>query len=257
MIELPEAVMLARQLDQAVSGRRVVRVVANHSPHRQAWFSGRPEAYASLLEGSTAAGVTSSGGCVRIALDLAHLVFAEGVVLRVQRTGESRPAKHQLLLEWDDGAALSAAVQMYGGLWAYREGSFDSPYLSAAERAASPLSDAFDRAYFDHMLASEGLQKLSAKALLATEQRISGLGNGVLQDILYAARIHPRRKDGTFGGGEREALFESVKQTLGEMALGRRGVSLSDLPACGLRWRLMYLRRDRAWQRCRPARAST
>lgn|GEM_PF-2077218 len=30
------------------------------------------------------------------------------------------------------------------------------------------------------------------KAFLATEQRIPGLGNGVLQDILWTARIHPK-----------------------------------------------------------------
>jgi formamidopyrimidine-DNA glycosylase len=35
---------------------------------------------------------------------------------------------------------------------------------------------------------------LSAKAFLATEQRIPGLGNGVLQDILFTAGIHPKRK---------------------------------------------------------------
>ncbi len=218
MIELPEAVTLARQLGQAFGGRRVVRVIANQSPHRQAWFCGDPAAYAGLLEGTTADRVTSSGGCVQIALDGARLVFAEGVVLRAQRAGERRPARHQLLLEWDDGAALCAAVQMYGGLWAYPEGAFESAYLSAAERAPSPLSEAFDRDYFASILGAPALQKLSAKALLATEQRVPGLGNGVLQDILYAARIHPRRKVGTLDAGEREALFEAVRQTLGEMA---------------------------------------
>jgi hypothetical protein len=33
------------------------------------------------------------------------------------------------------------------------------------------------------------VKKLSLKALLATEQRIPGLGNGVLQDILFKARM--------------------------------------------------------------------
>ena len=35
-------------------------------------------------------------------------------------------------------------------------------------------------------------KKLTAKAFLATEQRIPGLGNGVLQDILWDAGIDPR-----------------------------------------------------------------
>ena len=38
------------------------------------------------------------------------------------------------------------------------------------------------------------MQKLSLKAALATEQRIPGLGNGVLQDILWNARLSPNAR---------------------------------------------------------------
>jgi formamidopyrimidine-DNA glycosylase len=223
MIELPEAVTLARQLEAALGGRRVARVVADASPHKQAWFHGNPADYSDRLEGTTVAGATSDGGFVTIALGEVRLSFAEGVALRLHGKGEPRPAKHQLLVEWDDGAALSAAVQMYGGLWAYRSASFDNPYLAAAQRAPSPLSDGFDADYFDAIVGAPALQKLSAKALLATEQRVPGLGNGVLQDILFAARIHPRRRVGSLDDVERAALYDAVKETLGEMTrLGGR-----------------------------------
>jgi len=78
------------------------------------------------------------------------------------------------------------------------------------------LSDAFDRAYFGTLF-SENTPKLSAKAFLATEQRIPGLGNGVLQDILFNAKVHPKRKISTLGETERRTLFDSIKSTLGEM----------------------------------------
>ncbi|MCQ4762422.1 hypothetical protein NE555_17590, partial [Alistipes onderdonkii] len=41
----------------------------------------------------------------------------------------------------------------------------------------SPLGDGFDAAYFDRLVAG-AKPNLSAKAFLATEQRIPGLGNG-------------------------------------------------------------------------------
>jgi len=44
------------------------------------------------------------------------------------------------------------------------------------------------------IISSDDLQNKSIKFLLATEQRIPGLGNGVLQDILFKAKIHPKRK---------------------------------------------------------------
>ena len=64
---------------------------------------------------------------------------------------------------------------------------------------------------------------LSLKAFLATEQRIPGLGNGVLQDILLVARLHPKTKLACLGAAEKQRLFESVKKTLAQMtALGGR-----------------------------------
>ena len=81
----------------------------------------------------------------------------------------------------------------------------------------SPLSEAFDAAYFEALLAPEDVQKLSLKAALATEQRIPGLGNGALQDILWQARLNPRRKVHALTDQEVEALFTNLKTTLAAM----------------------------------------
>lgn len=77
----------------------------------------------------------------------------------------------------------------------------------------------FDRDYFGRLLTEAGL-KLSPQAPLATGQRIPGLGNGVIQDILFHAGIHPRRKIATLSGELRGKLFETLKSTLAEMTAG-------------------------------------
>jgi formamidopyrimidine-DNA glycosylase len=59
---------------------------------------------------------------------------------------------------------------------------------------------------------------LSAKAFLATEQRIPGLGNGVLHDILWTARIHPRRKLATLSDDKMGRMYDAVKSVLPAMA---------------------------------------
>jgi len=109
---------------------------------------------------------------------------------------------------------------MYGffGLYFSEEEVLGDFYHRVAVQLPSPLSDAFDMAYFDALRANaEGGEKLSAKAFLATQQRIPGLGNGVLQDILWRAGIHPKRKLKTLSQGEWENLFHCVKETLAEM----------------------------------------
>ncbi len=218
MIELPEAEFLSRQLNQTVGGKTVARVIAGLSPHKFAWYHGDPKGYDALLRGQTVGPAVARGGMVEIRAGDAVLLFTDGVVLRFHARDERRPARHQLLIEFEDGTAVSASVQMYGGLWCFREGDFSNPYYEAAVGKPSPLSDEFDQDYFDRLIAAPEVQKLSLKALLATGQRIPGLGNGVSQDILYNARIHPRQKVENLTGGEKDALFRSVKATLREMA---------------------------------------
>ena len=75
--------------------------------------------------------------------------------------------------------------------------------------------------YFIQLLAGPAVQKLSLKAALATEQRIPGLGNGVLQDVLWHARLSPRRKVDGLSIEETHNLFTALKRTLAEMT--RRG----------------------------------
>jgi formamidopyrimidine-DNA glycosylase len=216
MIELPEAVVLAGQISEAVGGKRIRNVIAAQSPHKLAWYFGDPRKYKGLLTGKVVSSATSYGGQVEITAGSAKVLFSDGVNLRCYRKGEKLPDKHQLLLEFDDGSFLVGWVQMYGGLSAFSEGENNNKYYLIARGKPSPLSRDFDEAYF-RSLSDEGTARLSLKAFLATEQRIPGLGNGVLQDILFNARMHPKKKEGTLSATDRRNLFDSVKNTLREM----------------------------------------
>ena len=218
MIELPEAGNLARQVTEAVVGRSVSRVEANHTPHKLMWFFGDPTRYPDLLTGLTITGATAWGGHLEIAAGDLRILLSEGAAPRLVPPGETIPAKHQLRLDLDDGSTLVVAVAMYGGVQVFRDGENDNPYYQVAMTKPSPLGADFDRAYFAELLDTADTAKLSAKAFLATEQRIPGLGNGVLQDVLWNARLHPRRKVGSMDDDARDALFGSVTTTLAQMA---------------------------------------
>lgn len=234
MLEIPEAAVLAQQINHTVSGKRILNVTAGQSPHKFAWFFGDPQKYHGLLAGRTVGKAVGYGGQLEIAAEGAVILFGDGVSLRYHAENERRPDKHQLLIEFDDFSALSAIVQMYGGLWCFPEGANDNPYYKVAKEKPSPLSDRFDQAYYDAIISSPEVQKLSAKALLATEQRIPGLGNGVLQDILYHARIHPKRKVGTLTPMEKDGLFDAIKTTLAEMTFqGGRDTERDLFGCCG------------------------
>lgn len=217
MIETPEAYVLARQIEEELAGKRVKSVLANHSPHKFAWYHDDPANYDDLLRDKQLQSAIAQGGLIEILLEDTRIVLGDGVAVRFIAADQKRPAKHQLLVEFADGSALVATVQMYGGMWCFREGEFDNPYYQIACTKPSPLSKKFDAAYFTSLLDEKGLKK-SSKAFLATEQRIPGLGNGVLQDILFQANIHPRRSMASVTDQELETLFLAIKSTLRQMA---------------------------------------
>ena len=53
MIELPEAVVLARQVTETLAGKRIANAIANTSPHKFAWYAGDPAHYNDRLAGRT------------------------------------------------------------------------------------------------------------------------------------------------------------------------------------------------------------
>lgn len=213
MLEIPECITLANQLC-ALAGKTVVRAQANHSPHKFAWYNGEPDAYPSLLKGRRLGAAWQTGGYVCWEIGENRLLLQDGVCLRLSPPGSKEPKKHQLLLKLDDGALVTASVQMYGGLMLYPPGEIDNPYFQRAVEAPSPLNEDFDFWYFTRLLQESHAKTLPAKAFLATKQRVPGLGNGVLQDILWNARIHPKRDVLTLSARERETLFDAIKKTL-------------------------------------------
>jgi formamidopyrimidine-DNA glycosylase len=216
MIELPEAAVLAKQISETVVGKKIRNVIAVQSPHKLAWYFGDPQEYKGLLTGKVVSGAANYGGQVEMTADKAKLLFSDGVNLRYYNKGVKLPDKHQLLIEFHDGSSLAGWVQMYGGLSAFPAGKNDNKYYLVAKEKPSPLSGDFDEEYLGSLFGA-GTAKLSLKAFLATEQRIPGLGNGVLQDILFNAKMHPKKRAGTLSATDEKVLFGSIKNTLLEM----------------------------------------
>ena len=194
MIELPEAVVIARQIAETLSGKRIASAVANASPHKFAWYTGDPGDYNARLAGKVIGQGSAMGGSIEFGAG--DMVLSISAPIRFHTAHEKRPPKHQLLIEFEDGTGISSCAQMWGGFFCFPAGGEAGfPDYDLGRNKPSPLTDAFDRAYFETLF-DEATPKLSTKAFLATEQRIPGLGNGVLQDILWTRAPPPQAQDG-------------------------------------------------------------
>ncbi|MCL2833068.1 MAG: hypothetical protein FWD78_07855 [Treponema sp.] len=223
MIELPECHVLSEQINKTLTGKTIVRAAANTFPHKFAWYSGDPKDYGKKLKGKTITGSNpgtgyTCGGNTEIICD--DILMVISTPIKYHESGAKLPKSYQLLLEFDDGSSMTCTVQMWGAMFCFPANKNELPKNFKVNKTPDPLTDAFDRPYFDSLV-KNCKPGISAKAFLATEQRIPGLGNGVLQDILWNARINPRKKLGDFNGKEFGVLYKSLKSTL--LAMRKQG----------------------------------
>lgn len=216
MLEIPESKTISLQADDVLTNKRISEVINATSIHKFAFYCGDPAKYAGILTGRHILSARGHGMFVDLCCDDdTFITINDGTNMRYYSSYEPRPEKHQLLVAFDDGSCIAFTVAMYGGISAYK-GKFDNSYHQRSLGSIPPLDDRFDETFFDNIFKST-TKDLSIKALLATEQRIPGVGNGVLQDILFNAGIHPKRKKSTISDFEKEELYHCLKVTLKNM----------------------------------------
>lgn len=219
MIELPEAITIGRQVDKTLAGRTITDVHNATHLHKFTFFNGDVALYRDMLMGKRVESAVGKGIFVDICLeDNYFLSIFDGIHMKYGDLGSKIPDKYQLLLTFDDETFVSFTTSMYGGIYAFKD-NLDNKYRILSLESISPLNSDFSEACFEKLIVGEK-KNISAKALLASGQRIPGVGNGVLQDILFHAGIHPKRKIFSLGDNEKSALFRSLKNTLHAMTDG-------------------------------------
>lgn len=194
MIELPEAKVLATQLHNTLKGKIITSVQVGQSPHKFTFFHNDSVEYNNLLLGNQFEAVYTVGGWIECVLGNTRLAFFDGVNPRLVTAKKELPKKHQLCLGFADDSFLVCTVQMYGGILAFQAGELeDNKYYKIAKEKPDVLSEKFTENYFLSIV-KESKKTLSLKGLLATEQRIPGLGNGTLQDIYFFPSCTPKEK---------------------------------------------------------------
>ncbi len=220
MLELPEVLTLSKQLNEHVAGRTIEAVYLPTKPHKFCFFEPEPALFEKQIGGARIERAEGFGIFAEMIFDNGkRLSVGDGINLRLL-TDDEVPKDYQLRLALSDGRNLVFTVAMYGGISIHEEGYFNKYYIASRE-SVPPIGEGFDAVFSERL--AESKPNLSAKAFLATEQRFPGIANGTLQDILFAARIHPKRKVGTLSEDERAGLLSAIKRVLGEMTrLGGR-----------------------------------
>lgn len=216
MFELPEYTVLAQQMNATLTGKVIQQGQLGNSPHKFVWYNRSPEEFTALTAGKRIGPARVQGRWLSLSLEPGYvLVLGEcgGRVLYHPPQVEL-PEKYHLLIQFTDGSALTTFTQMWGAMELYEAGrEQERAYIK--DMRVTPVETGFTFAYFseliDDLLKGE---KRSTKSLLTQDQIIPGLGNAIAQDILFRARLHPRRALAELSPGQRRDLYTAIMDTV-------------------------------------------
>ena len=219
MIELPEAIVIARQMDAALKGKRIVSGDRGNASHKFAFSSGTSEEYAAIFAGQTVGGSTAHGMAILTEIGAEHTLVLGGGGERIllHASVETLPKKYQLFLHFAGDAYLTVAISGWGNTLLLPRAEAGR-HQHVQEKRITPLDDAFTWDYFQTLFAALAPEsKASLKYFIISEPGAWGIGNGCLQDILFHAKLHPKRRAVETSEDERQALYTSIRETLQRM----------------------------------------
>lgn len=210
MIELPEAMTIATQMNYELKGKKIEYGNRGNSPHKFAFYNHSPEEYETILKDRIIGESKGFGSLIltRLEPDLFLILGGGGERILFHQNEDTLPKKYQLLLQFKDDTYLTVTVQG----WGFNQIKHQS---EIGNEGISPISDVFTYDYFQTLFndLKEGDPR-SAKFFIISKPGIWGVGNGYSQDILFRAKIHPRRRVIELTEYEKLALYKAIKETL-------------------------------------------
>jgi formamidopyrimidine-DNA glycosylase len=219
MFELPEFVILAKQMNDTLKGKTIQRGQLGNSPHKFVWYNRSHDEFDRLTKGKTVGEARAKGKWLFIPLEPGYVLLlgeCGGKVL--YHLPESKvPKKYHLYITFEDNSFLTATTQMWGAMELYEKGKeHDREYVKGMR--TTPIEPEFTFDYFctliDDLVTGK---KRSVKGLLTQDQIIPGLGNAIAQDILFRARLHPRHPIDDLSAEQRRTLYHAILNTVREV----------------------------------------
>ncbi|MBD3192946.1 MAG: hypothetical protein GF308_20070 [Candidatus Heimdallarchaeota archaeon] len=236
MIELPEARAFSKQINETLVGKKIKNALKGQNPHKFAFPSKdakKPTVgseysdtdFERILKGKTITKSWSNGNCILVQMDDDYLLSlgCGGEKLLYHQTEKTIPKKHQLLLAFEDKTFFSVTISGWGEVRLLKTEQLDKhPHIGYDK--IDPLSDEFTFEVFEKMIEEIPQdRKRNAKRFFISEPGLRGIGNGVIQDIFFLAKIHPKREMASLTKEERKLLYKTTRVELQKMTdLGGR-----------------------------------
>lgn len=208
MAELPELTILQRQMDQSLSGHAIVRVEA----HQEKCLNVPSRLLEETLIGKRITSVTRRGKWLYLHLDPEYYFLINlgmGADLWYYKPGDELPAKYQFRLELDDGTGFTCRFWWFGYIRLLSTVELPE-HPETAKLGPSPLEISNE----ELVAIARKYPRSTVKSLVLDQDKLSGIGNAYVHDILWEARLHPQSKLGSLTEDELVRYHQAIQSIL-------------------------------------------
>lgn len=222
MPELPEVETIVRELNQVLPGRRVRSVTVFR---RDALGRVPQDRFAAALTGRGFGPVGRHGKFLLFRLDpngylVAHLRMTGKFILSAPLAAPD--PHHRIWFGLEDGQTLVFQDMRCFGTLAYVERLEDS--ASLARLGLDPYAPEFTARWLAEALRAS---RAPLKHFLMDQTRIAGLGNIYACEVLFRARLSPKRRADRVKREEAHRLHRMIRVVL-DQAIRKNGTTISD-----------------------------
>jgi formamidopyrimidine-DNA glycosylase len=214
-IELPEATILARQMNEKLQGKRIQSYHLQKYERLQRIGMLNPDlSVFKYLTNTTILQVLSRGNTIRILFDCAWnlLIGPEyGGQIRYHDAEITQLTNYHLKLEFDDASVLTVHLTSMGIIFVVNDEDLDQLYLVRRDfdkQKLDPLDSSFTLEHFTERLIAQN--RMLKSVLVGKNAILVGMSNSTFQDVIYRAKIHPKRKASQLRLAEQHALYSNI-----------------------------------------------
>ena len=208
MAELPELVILTRQMDQELKSKEF-----QAGELRQEKSINLPaDEFIQKIRGKTVVKVYNKGKWIFIQLsDDYYLLLNLGMGADVlfHAPGSESPEEYQCYFQFTDGSSFSCKFWWIGRAELLEQQEL-AEHKATKDIAISPLDDEFTQDYFRKLCQARS----QIKNLILNQKKIGGIGNVYIQDILFKAKIHPQTVANTIKPVKLDHLHNIIQDNL-------------------------------------------
>ncbi|MGD9131565.1 MAG: DNA-formamidopyrimidine glycosylase family protein [Candidatus Bathyarchaeota archaeon] len=213
-VELPEAKILAEQMNQKLRGKQVKSFQAKDCERLQkiGMMEKDPNTFNQLVN-ATIETIESRGNVLRIKFDNGtNMIIGPEYGGEIFYTTDATDVpRFHLRLDFIDDTVLTVRLTSMGVIQVRKDDELDSSYVYKRDFDATKLAateEDFTFEQFSKRMAEH--KKMLKSVLVGKDAIIVGISNSTFQDILYRARIHPKRRASELNEEEMRSLYDAI-----------------------------------------------